>query len=147
MTLSRRQFLTRTGLLTAGAALGPNLFENPFLRRALADYLGDKYLVLLQVDGGNDGLNTVIPNGNGSYGALRTRYETVRQTGSGGLQIDESALAATAIGNDPASATPLALHPALTGFKTLYDAGSLAVIQGCGYPNQDLSHATSRGYW
>jgi uncharacterized protein (DUF1501 family) len=147
MAFTRRQFMTRTGILTAGAALGPTLIPHPLLRRALADYMGDKYLVLLQADGGNDGLNTVIPNGNGSYGALRTRYEVVRDTGSGGLQIDESDLTATAIGDDPLSVTPLALHPGLTGFQTLYNAGRLAVIQGCGYPNQDLSHAASRGYW
>jgi len=147
MAFTRRQFLTRTGLLTAGAALGPGFLPGSVMRRALADYMGDKYLVLLQADGGNDGLNTVIPNGNGSYGALRSRYEIVRTPGSGGLQIDEDDLTATAIGNDPLSGTPLALHPALTGFEALYSDGNLAVVQGCGYPNQDLSHATSRGYW
>jgi len=147
MALTRRQFIKRTGLLTAGGFLAPGVFRNPFLERALADAMGDKYLIILQADGGNDGLNTVIPVDDGSSGALRMRYEVVRNTGSGGLQIPASALSGTEIDDDLSSGTPLALHPGLSGFKTLFDAGKLAVIQGCGYPNQNLSHATSKGFW
>jgi uncharacterized protein (DUF1501 family) len=147
MALTRRQFITRTGLVTAGGLLGPGFFRNPFLERALADAIGDKYLVILQADGGNDGLNTVTPIDDGASGGLRARYEVVRTTGAGGLQLPAAVLAATAIDLDPISLTPLALHPGLTGFKTLYDVGKLAVVQGCGYPNQNLSHATSKGFW
>src|SRR5437879_3273380 len=116
MAITRRQFITRTGLVTAGSFLGPGLFRNPFLQKALASAMGDKYLVILQADGGNDGLNTVIPYGDGTSGGLRTRYQVVRTTGSGGLQIPTgTTLDPTFIGNDPHSATPLALHPGLTG--------------------------------
>src|ERR1043166_4205649 len=147
MAITRRQFITRTGLAAAGGFLGPAFLRNPFLQRALADAMGDRYLVVLQADGGNDGLNTVIPYDDGTYGGLRTRYQVVRNTGTGGLQIAHSALDGTLIDADPLSATPLALHPGLIGFKHLYDAGKLAVIQGCGYPNQNLSHEQSRGFW
>jgi uncharacterized protein (DUF1501 family) len=61
MAITRRQFITRTGLATAGTLLGPRLFENPFVRQAMADTIGNRYLVVLFLDGGNDGLNTVIP--------------------------------------------------------------------------------------
>ena len=64
MALTRRQFLRRSGLAAGGLA-SYGLFSNPFVRRALAD-VGDKYLVVLFLDGGNDGLNTVTPIGGGS---------------------------------------------------------------------------------
>jgi uncharacterized protein (DUF1501 family) len=148
MAITRRQFITRTGLITAGSFLGPGFFRNPFLQRALASAMGDKYLVILQADGGNDGLNTVIPYDDGTSGALRSRYQVVRTTGSGGLQIPAgTTLDPTLIGTDPHTATPLALHPGLTGFKALSDLGKLAVIQGCGYPNQNLSHDQSKDFW
>ncbi len=147
MAFTRRQFLTRTGLAAAGSLLGPAFLRNPFLQRALADAIGDQYLVVLFLDGGNDGLNTVTPVANGSTGALRSVYQTMRNTGSGGLQLAVSDQTATAIGNDAGTGTPLALHPSLTGFKTLYDAGRLAVIQGCGYPDYNLSHEQSRVFW
>jgi hypothetical protein len=46
MATTRRQFIRRTGLATAGTLLGPSLFANPFVRRAFAD-LGDRYLVVI----------------------------------------------------------------------------------------------------
>ena len=64
MALTRRQFLARTGMATAGSFFGPGL-ANPFLRQALADTIGDRYLVVVFLDGGNDGLNTVTPIANG----------------------------------------------------------------------------------
>ena len=142
MAITRRQFLKRSAV-TAGALLGPSLFEHPFVRRALADTIGDRYLVVLYLEGGNDGLNTVIP----VSGALRPAYDGARTTGKGGLNITPSQLGATLLGNDPGTGTPLALHPGLTGFKQLWDTGGLAVIQGCGYPNYSLSHDESKVIW
>jgi len=66
MAISRRQFLKRTGVATAGALFGPSFFSNPFLRSAMAATIGDRYFITLFLDGGNDGLNTVIPVTNGS---------------------------------------------------------------------------------
>jgi len=141
MAITRRQFITRTGLAAAGSFLGPSLFRNPWLREALASTIGDRYFVVVYLDGGNDGLNTVVP----VSGSLRAAYQVARVTGSGGLQLPVANLAATAIDNDPGSGGALALHPGLIGLKTLYDMGKVAVIQGCGYPSYNLSHEISRG--
>ena len=147
MALTRRQFIGRTGLAVAGSFLGPRWGRNALVRRALADTLGDRYFVVVFLDGGNDGLNTVTPIVNGSTGALRTHYETARKTGAGGLRLLASELSATAIGSDPNTGTPLALHPGLAGLKRLYDQGAVAVVQGCGYPAYSLSHEVSRRTW
>ncbi len=151
MGITRRQFIKRTGLISAGAFLGPSFFRNPFLRQAIAANLTtlDRYFVVVFLDGGNDGLNTVTPIADGSSSTLRTAYEAARITGPGGLQLLPSDLMATQIGMDVGSGTPLALHPGLIGLKTLWDQGALAVIQGCGDPVSLslLSHEYSRGTW
>lgn len=147
MSMTRRQFITRTGLAAAGSFLGPSLFRSPWLQRALADAIGDRYLLVVFLDGGNDGLNTVPPLANGTVGALRTKYQAVRNTGAGGLQLDSSQLAATVVGTCPGTGTPMALHPGLSGLMNLHSAGRLAVIQGCGYPSYNLSHDESRKTW
>src|SRR6185503_10092225 len=74
MAITRRQFLKRTGVMAAGSVLGPTLMQNMWVRQALAETIGDRYLVVLFLDGGNDSLNTVIPVTNGS-GSLRSDYE------------------------------------------------------------------------
>ncbi|MCW5891310.1 MAG: DUF1501 domain-containing protein [bacterium] len=155
MNVTRRQFLQRTGAATAGALLGPGLFAHPLVRSAMADTIGDRYFIVLFLDGGNDGQNTVIPRSNGSAN-LRTLYDGYRRTGGGGIAVPAAALAATAIGNCPGTGAQLGLHPGLAGFggrpgvgglKALYDAGKVAVIQGCGYPDYSLSHEESRVIW
>lgn len=143
MALSRRQFLTRTGLITAGTLFAPNFLRNPFLRQALAQSMGDRYFVILFLDGGNDGLNTVSPIANGGIGTLRTAYEAARIN----LRLSASDLTTMQIADDPGTGTPLGLHPGFTGLKNLYDQGKVAVIQGCGYPEYNLSHDTSRRKW
>ena len=54
MPVTRRDFLKNTSLATAGTVLGPGLFGNPFVRSAMADTIGDRYLVVLFLDGGNN---------------------------------------------------------------------------------------------
>ncbi|MBY0276033.1 DUF1501 domain-containing protein [Candidatus Binatia bacterium] len=145
MAITRRQFIRRTGLATAGTLLGPSLFASPFVRRAFAD-LGDRYLVVIFLDGGNDGQNTVIPVDDGS-GTLRADYEAHRFAGGGGIRLTPAQLASTLVGTDPNTGAQLALHPGFIGLKHLYDQGSLAVIQGCGYPEYSLSHDEARTIW
>jgi uncharacterized protein (DUF1501 family) len=147
MAITRRQFLKRTGLVTAGSFFGPGL-ANPFLRQALASTIGDRYFIVLFLDGGNDGLNTVTPIANGdnmgTYGFsadLRSAYHNVRNT----IRLTDSAL--LPIGNDAGTNTPLGLHPGLQGLHNLYMQGDVAVIQGTGYPNPNLSHDESRRFW
>jgi uncharacterized protein (DUF1501 family) len=146
MAITRRQFIKRTGAVAAGSFLGPGLFANPWIRKALADTIGDRYFVVIFLDGGNDGLNTVIPVTNGG-GSLRTAYEAARGTGRGGLRMTPGELAATLVDNDPNTGAQLAIHPGFTGLKNLYDLGKVAVIQGCGYPDYNLSHEQSRAIW
>jgi uncharacterized protein (DUF1501 family) len=161
MAITRRQFMKRTGLATAGVLLGPSLFGSRLVQRAMASTIGGRYLIVFFLDGGNDGLNTVVPAADGTTGTLRTAYENARSLGgNGGLQLTPADLAATALANDWATGTGLALHPGFRGFqgfngvtagdggfKALYDAGELAVIQGCGYPNYSLSHDQARTIW
>lgn len=145
MAITRRQFLKRTGLATAGGFFGPAL-SNPFLREALASTIGDRYLVVIFLDGGNDGLNTVTPIANGdntgTYGFsanLRTAYTDVRTS----IRLTDSNL--LYVGDDPGTNTPIGLHPGLQGLHNLHTGGDIgvAVIQGCGYPNPSLSHPDS----
>ncbi len=147
MTISRRQFIKRTGLASAGALLGPSFFRNPFLRQAFAANLDalDRYFVVIFLDGGNDGLNTVTPLADGSSGTLRTAYQAARST----LRLSVSDLTPGAIGTDFNTGTPLALHPGFIGLKHLWDLGALSVIQGCGDPTSLnlLSHEFSRNVW
>ena len=146
MGITRRQFIKRTGLATAGTVMGPGLFGNPFVRQALAETIGDRYLVVFYLDGGNDGLNTVVPHDD--VGSLRTAYEVARNAGSGGLRIPPGDLLLPSLPfQDPNTNTQLGFHPGLGGFKELYDRGWLAVVQGCGYPEHSLSHDSSTRIW
>src|SRR3954447_2292702 len=149
MAITRRQFLKGSGVVAAAGLVGPGLFGNLFVRQALATTFGDRFLVVLNLDGGNDGLNTVTPVTNGG-GSLRTAYDAARSN----INLSPSDLAATLIGADPNTGAQLALHPALAGagagmggLKALWDEGKVAVIQGCGYPDYTLSHADSRIIW
>lgn len=147
MGITRRQFLQRGSLVAAGSLLGSNLLPSPFARAARADSIGDRFFISIFLNGGNDGLNTVTPLDNGSLGGLRTAYEAARATGVGGLRLTYADLLPNAIGLDPGTATPLALHPGLARLKALYDLGKVAVIQGCGYPLPNLSHDASTRKW
>src|SRR5690242_10201471 len=73
-------------------------------------------LVLVELKGGNDGLNTVVPYADPTYYALRPRLAVQRDQV---LQLDERT----------------GLHPALAPLFPLWDAGSLAIVQGLGYPD------------
>ncbi len=156
MAITRRQFLRRTTMATAGGLVAPSLFGDPFLKRAVAQTIGDRYFVSLMLSGGNDGLGTVAPYDNGG-GSLRTDYESVRRTDSGGIQLDagpgsgnieglDQAMPVDAF-SDPNTGAQLSFHPGLQAFRDLYDAGDLVVIQGCGYPEPNLSHAVSTNVW
>jgi uncharacterized protein (DUF1501 family) len=78
--------------------------------------------------GGNDGLNTVVPYANDFYHKARPKH---RPEG----------------GQDFEAERRHRLHGAMTGFKELYDAGNLAVVQGVGYPNPNRSHFRSTEIW
>lgn len=144
MALTRRQFIKRTGMFAAGSFLGSSLFRNPLLQKALADTIGDRYFVVIFLDGGNDGQNTVVP----ITGALRPWYETARVTGAGGLRLPGTRSLLTAGSMlDPNTGGQIGLHPGLQGLMDLYNLGKVAVVQGCGYPDYNLSHEVSANIW
>lgn len=123
MIIKRRQFLKAGSLATASLLL-PNFLKAMSLPEALER--GQKVLVILQLSGGNDGLNTIVPMRNDIY--FRER-----QT----IAVD-NALTLT----DEAG-----IHPALPFFKTLYDRGELAVLNNVGYPDPNKSHFRSMDIW
>jgi uncharacterized protein (DUF1501 family) len=125
MLINRRKFLHLGSLATSTIMLPKFLkaFEGPVNRMG-----GNKVLVVLQLSGGNDGLNTVIPIYNDIYYRERP-----------GLAIAKEK---TLILNSDAG-----LHPALTHLKTLYDEGNLSILNNVGYPNPDRSHFRSMDIW
>lgn len=88
----------------------------------------DRVLVLLNLQGGNDGLNCVVPHGNGAYYQMRPTLAIPR---GDVLAIDDQ----------------LGFNPQMQAFKSLYDRGNVAVVQGVGYPNPDHSHFRSTEIW
>jgi uncharacterized protein (DUF1501 family) len=134
---TRRKFL-RTSMLGAAATWTlPVFLEKTFF--ALDALAADgatqavtgkdgTILVVLQMAGGNDGLNTVVPYADDAYHVARPR---LRLANDQVLKIDNH----------------IALNPKLTGVKALYDDGHLAVVQGVGYPNPNRSHFRSTEIW
>src|SRR5882724_937266 len=134
---TRREFLRSTVLGGALSWTVPAFLANTFsaLQADAADSAvqtatgrNSTILVVLQMAGGNDGLNTVVPYSNDFYRQARPK-----------LRIDPNDVLKL---NDQTG-----FHPSLTGFKSLYDSGSLAVIQGIGYPNPNRSHFRSTEIW
>lgn len=125
MLIKRRDFLKTGSLATASLWLPQFLkaMENP---GALAP--NGKVLVILQLSGGNDGLNTVIPVRNDIYYKERPRLGIKRE-------------------NTLALGSEAGLHPALPALKSLYDNGELAILNSVGYPNPDRSHFRSMDIW
>lgn len=127
MLIHRRNLLRSAGAagLVSLAGRPPQLLARA-LARGAADV--DRVLVLVQLAGGNDGLNTVIPHGDDAY--VRAR-PGVHVPPDSVLKIDDY----------------VGLHPQMTGFQALYDAGDLAIVQGVGYPQPDRSHFRSTDIW
>jgi uncharacterized protein (DUF1501 family) len=113
-------FLDRT-MMALAAPAGGNAIQQP-------NGTDGKILVVLQLSGGNDGLNTVIPYGDDAYHRARP---VLAHGPNEVLKIDSY----------------LGLHQNLTAFKDLFDQGSLAIVQGVGYPNPNRSHFRSMDIW
>jgi uncharacterized protein (DUF1501 family) len=128
MLIKRKEFIQASSLATAAMMLPKFLKAFEGTEGRLMVPAGNKVVVILQLSGGNDGLNTVIPVRNDIYYKSRPRLGITR----------EKALSLT----DEAG-----LHPALTAFKELYDDGNLAILNNVGYPNPDRSHFRSMDIW
>jgi uncharacterized protein (DUF1501 family) len=97
----------------------------------------DHVLVVVQLGGGNDGLNTVVPFGDRAYYNARPNIALL-EPGKTGNQ--PAALAVD-------STRGIGLHPNFAGFKALMDDGVASIVQGVGYPNPNRSHFTSMDIW
>lgn len=131
MSLSRRSFvrgLSTAGLLSLGALPPRFLCRAARAAEAQPPSTTGRALVLVQLEGGNDGLNTVIPYADDAYYRARPGIGVDRDAV---LKLDDR----------------VGLHPQLTGFKELFDEGALSIVQGVGYPNPDRSHFRSMDIW
>ena len=132
MSTSRRRFLAAVSAATATSGLvSLSPLAPRFLTEAAAwgaEQTGEKILVVVQLSGGNDGINTVIPYRDERYTKARPSL----------AQGEDAVLK---IGND------LGLHPNLRGFEKLLQAKQLAIVQGVGYPNPNRSHFESMDIW
>ncbi len=125
MVIKRKEFIQIGSLATASMLVPKFLkaFENNSLVMP-----GNKVVVILQLSGGNDGLNTVIPFRNDLYYKARPKL---------GITKDKTLALTDEVG----------LNPALKGLKELYDDGSLSILNNVGYPNPDRSHFRSMDIW
>ena len=130
MAFSRRDFLIRSsGFVTVSAMVprwavkGARLFEE-----SVAADNPNRTLVVLELMGGNDGLNTLVPYADSLYPTLRSRIGIPTESV---LQLDSQ----------------LGMNPVMTGLKSLWDAKRMAIVTNVGYPNSSLSHFQSRDIW
>lgn len=130
---TRRQFLSRVGAASLGAAMTlGGLPVRAFGGNRLLDRLSllqtDRVLVLVQLSGGNDGLNTIIPITNDIYYTNRKN-------------IGIKAADALALNTD------YAMHKSLAGLQAAWGSGEMAILHSVGYPSPNLSHFRSTDIW
>lgn len=129
--MKRRQFLQSSSVLSIPVLLGgieiSAITSSPLFNFINKD--NDKVLLLIQLNGGNDGLNMVIPLDQYS-GLSQVRPSLIIPESSVLKLVDETGL-----------------HPAMSGAASLFKEGQLAVIQSVGYPNQNRSHFRSTDIW
>ncbi|HEU5054417.1 MAG TPA: twin-arginine translocation pathway signal, partial [Hanamia sp.] len=125
MLIKRKEFL-QIGSLASASLMIPK-FLKAFEKTSLVPS-GNKVLVVLQLSGGNDGLNTVIPVRNDIY--YQSRPHLGIQKGKALKLTDE-----------------VGINPALSFFKELFDDGGLGIMNSVGYPNPDRSHFRSMDIW
>lgn len=130
--ITRRDFLRSTAIIAVGVAAPPWLAQiakaDIFKQSKGGKIDPDNILVVCQLSGGNDGLNTVIPWADANY----YRYRSA-------LAIKEDAVLKL---NDS-----LGLHPVMTGMQSLVKSGKAAIVQNVGYPNPNRSHFRSMEIW
>lgn len=141
MNWSRREFIVKGATLFATLGLGGPLLLSKSGQPLLAESAGgapasapaaaetgSPVLVVIQLSGGNDGINTLIPYGLGGYFDARPTLA---------MREDEVLAINGHVG----------LHPSLRGLHGMYISGRLAIVQGVGYPNPDRSHFRSMDIW
>ena len=136
----RRNFIKLTSTASALSLLPTEVFS--LFKSAGMSTCPDsisKKLILIQLAGANDGLNTIVPiNQYDTYAKLRPNIKLNNVGMANGIINLDSTLPLT---------DQVGLHPNLLGFKNLYDKGFMRIIQGVGYPSQDKSHFKSTDLW
>ena len=132
LTEMNRRDVLRAGLSGMSVAAGTALRVGVFGRAAEAlgaeaDSNG-KILVVLELSGGNDGLNTLVPYGDDAYYTRRPKIGLAKKSLRA---IDDH----------------FGFNRGMVGFERLYKDGKLAIVHGCGYENPSFSHFTSMAYW
>ncbi|MGG1514433.1 DUF1501 domain-containing protein [Paenibacillus oryzisoli] len=131
MKLTRRDFLIKGTTLFAALGLGGALFTETgrsIFTGGQDTQAEDPILIVVQLSGGNDGINTLIPYGQGAYYDARP---TLAYQQKDVLPLDNR----------------VGLHPSLPGLAALYKLGKMAIIQGVGYGKPDHSHFRSMEIW
>ena len=121
---TRRTFLNQASLIAISSTVPQFLHRSVFASEAT----NDKILVVIQLDGGNDGINTLVPYADEGYAkhriALRIATEKL-------IKVNDT----------------VGFHPALRPAADLLEDGRLAIVQGVGYPNPNRSHGVSNSIW
>ena len=122
---TRRRFIEQSALLSLTPWI-PNFI--PQSLGATAPSADDRILVVIQMDGGNDGLNTVIPFADAKYAEVRKE-----------LRIPDKEIHKLS--------DEIGLHPSMKGMSDLFEEGRVSIIQGVGFPNPNRSHFESMAIW
>lgn len=124
--MNRRNFLSLTGTFTGGLLVLPEFLHAYGTSNSIIT--GEQCVVFIQLNGGNDGLNTFIPFDNDLYYALRPKIALSKNEVVGKYK-------------------GMAFHPALKDFATMQQNGHLSVVQNVGYPEPNRSHFRSQEIW
>lgn len=124
--MNRRNFLSLTGTFTGGLLILPEFLHAFGSQTNLV--IGEQCLVFIQLNGGNDGLNTYVPFDNPLYYQLRPK-----------IALSKNEVVGANNG--------MAFHPALKDFAQMQQNGDLSIIQNVGYPEPNRSHFRSQEIW
>ncbi len=128
--MNRRKFLRNSSLVTLGG-LSVRGFSSPLMQALKSRALEDRVLVVVQMIGGNDGLNTVIP---------LDQYDVLSQFRTNVLIPETQVLPLTGLSGT-------GLHPSMGGMRDLWEDGKLGIVQGVSYPDPNYSHFRSTDIW
>jgi uncharacterized protein (DUF1501 family) len=128
MNLNRRDFFSIASAVLSTSVTAPLFMRLTASAAAATQPNNENVLVVLQLTGGNDGLNTVVPFTDENYRRLRP---TIHLADAKLHRLDDR----------------VGFHPSLDGWKQLFDQGQAAVIQSVGYPNPNRSHFESMAIW
>src|SRR5215470_15597853 len=132
MAITRRVFLKGGALAIVGTSAIPSFLTRAvYAADTVAGSTGKKRLIVLFQRGAADGLNIVVPHGESAYYSMRPSIAIPRPSGNNGA-IDLNGF--------------FGLHPSMTAFKPLWDAGHLAIVHAAGSPDNTRSHFDAQDY-